>query len=55
LEGKEVISMYIWKEIRKLKMEGESIKGIAKKLRVSKNTIRKYLSNKDPPTYSFIR
>jgi transposase len=44
--------MYIWKEIRKLKNEGNSIKKIARILKLSKNTVRKYLRQESPPKYS---
>ena len=47
-----MISMYIWQEIWKLNMEGESIRGTARKLNVSKNTVRKYLRKKEPPKFS---
>lgn len=35
--------MYEWRQIKALKAEGVSIKKIARKLKLSKNTVRKYL------------
>lgn len=43
--------MYIWKKIVKLKQSGLGYKAIANQLGVSKNTVKKYLRMKTPPSY----
>ncbi len=40
--------MYKWQKVRTMRQKGESIKGIAKKLKLSKNTVRKYLRSDAP-------
>ncbi|HAU30898.1 MAG TPA: hypothetical protein DCW46_01120 [Desulfotomaculum sp.] len=37
--------MYRWQNIKTLKAEGISIKKIARPLKISRNTVRKYLMN----------
>jgi len=44
--------MHIWTRIKQLRQEGVSIKKIAKKLNLSKNTVRKYLRQSEPPNYN---
>jgi len=46
-----VISMYKWQQVTLLKEQGLSIKKIARKMQISKNTVRKYVRNPDPPTF----
>ncbi|RMG68091.1 MAG: IS21 family transposase, partial [Nitrospirae bacterium] len=43
--------MYKWQKVRVLRQKGESIKGIAKKLKISRNTVRKYLRSDAPPCF----
>ena len=47
-----MISMYKWFEVKKLKREGAGIKSIAKKLKISKNTVKKYLKSGMPPVFN---
>ena len=35
--------MYKWQQVKALRAKEESIKGIARQLNLSKNTVRKYL------------
>ncbi len=44
--------MYKWKEVRRLKAEGLGIKTIARKLNISKNTVKKYLKSSIPPVFN---
>ena len=44
--------MQIWVKIRQLKNEGKSKKKIARLLGISKNTVKKYLSQEAPPQYN---
>jgi transposase len=46
-----VISMYQWHQVKVLRAKGVSIKKIARQLKLSKNTVRKYLRSSDPPTF----
>lgn len=46
-----MISMYKWQQIKVLKTQGMGVKRIAKKLGISKNTVRKYLRSTDPPEF----
>lgn len=51
-KGEEgVISMYKWQRVKTMRQKGESIKGIAKKLKLSRNTVRKYLRSDAPPSF----
>lgn len=43
--------MYRWQQVKTLKAEGVSIKKIARLLKISKNTVRKYLRNPNPPQF----
>lgn len=43
--------MYKWQQIKVLKVQGVSIKKIARKLKLSKNTVRKYLRSPEPPHF----
>ncbi len=44
-----VLSMYKWHRVIKMKEEGIPIKRIAKQLKLSKNTVKKYLNSGNPP------
>lgn len=46
-----MISMYKWQRVKALRANGESVKGIARKLGISKNTVRKYLKSTEPPEF----
>ena len=50
-EVKEVISMYKWQRIKALHAQGVSIRKIAQTLGVSRNTVRKYLRDTNPPQF----
>ncbi len=43
--------MYKWQQVKALKTQGVSIKKIARKLKLSKNTVRKYLRSPEPPCF----
>ena len=43
--------MYKWQQVKTLRVQGVSIKKIARKLKLSKNTVRKYLRSDDPPEF----
>ena len=43
--------MYKWHQAKILRAKGASIKKIAKKLKLSKNTVRKYLRSLSPPKF----
>lgn len=44
--------MFKWKEVKRLKSEGFGIKIIARKLKISKNTVKKYLKSSTPPVFN---
>lgn len=46
-----MISMYKWHQIRVMRDKGAGIKRIARDLRISKNTVRKYLRSPAPPEF----
>lgn len=46
-----MLSMYRWYQIKVMHENGKGIKGIARELGVSKNTVRKYLRSSDPPKF----
>jgi transposase len=46
-----VLSMYRWQQVKILKAKGVGIKKIARLLKISKNTVRKYLRNPNPPQF----
>lgn len=46
-----MVSMYKWHQIRIMRERGKGIKTIAKALRVSRNTVRKYLRSAEPPEF----
>jgi transposase len=43
--------MYKWQQVKALRARGVSIKKIARKLKVSKNTVKKYLRSPEPPQF----
>ena len=43
--------MYKWQQVKSLRAKGESIKKIARLLKLSKNTVRKYLRQEGPPEF----
>jgi transposase len=47
-ETEGVISMYKWQQVKALRAKGTSIKKIMRKLKISRNTVRKYLRSPDP-------
>lgn len=46
-----MISMYKWQQVKVLSSQGISIKKIARQLKLSKNTVRKYLRSQQPPRF----
>ncbi len=44
--------MYKWQQVKTLRCDGVSIKKIARRLKLSKNTVRKYLRSSDPPEFN---
>lgn len=46
-----MISMYKWQQIKALRVKGVGIRGIAKKLGISRNTVRRYLRGTGPPEF----
>jgi transposase len=43
--------MYKWQQVKALRSQGESIKKIARQMKLSKNTVRKYLRSSEPPRF----
>ena len=46
-----MISMYKWQQVKTLKAQGVSIKEMTKRLKLSKNTVRRYLGSSEPPRF----
>lgn len=46
-----MISMYKWQQVKALKAQGVPIKQIVKQMKLSKNTVRKYLRSAEPPCF----
>lgn len=46
-----MLSMYKWQQVKALKTQGSSIKEIMRQLKLSKNTVRKYLRSSEPPRF----
>lgn len=46
-----MLSMYKWQQVKALRVQGVSIKKIASRLKLSKNTVRKYLRSPEPPQF----
>lgn len=43
--------MYKWQQVKALKAQGKSIKGIVRQMKLSKSTVRKYLRSSEPPHF----
>jgi transposase len=46
-----MISMYMWQQVKALRAQGFHVKQIARRLKISKNTVKKYLRSSDPPQF----
>lgn len=46
-----MISMYKWHQVRVMREKGAGVKEIARRLGISKNTVRKYLRSSGPPRF----
>ena len=44
-----MISMYKWQQVKVLQGQGKSIKEIMRRVKLSRNTVRKYMRSSDPP------
>jgi len=49
--GKEMVSMYLWQKIRTMQENRQGIKAIARTLKLSRNTVKKYLRSTEPPVF----
>ncbi len=47
-----MLSMYRWQQVKTMRADGFSIKKIARVLKISKNTVRKYLRDPEPPQFN---
>lgn len=43
--------MYMWQQVKALRQQGYHVKQIARRLKISKNTVKKYLKSSDPPEF----
>jgi len=43
--------MYMWQQVKALRSQGFHVKQIARRLKLSRNTVRKYLRGTDPPQF----
>lgn len=43
--------MYRWHRVKMMRNKGESIKKISRQLKISRNTVRKYIRSSDPPKF----
>jgi len=43
--------MYMWQQVKALRVQGFHVKQIARRLKLSRNTVRKYLRSADPPEF----
>ena len=43
--------MYMWQQVKALRQQGFHVKQIARRLKISKNTVKKYLRSSDPPEF----
>ena len=43
--------MYMWQQVKALRAQGFHVKQIARRLKLSRNTVRKYLRSADPPEF----
>jgi transposase len=46
-----MLSVYRWQQVKVMRSNGVSIKGIARRLKISKNTVRRYLRDPSPPVF----
>ncbi|MBU3931022.1 MAG: IS21 family transposase [Proteobacteria bacterium] len=46
-----MLSVYRWQQVKVMRSNGISIKGIARRLKISKNTVRRYLRDPSPPVF----
>ncbi len=46
-----MLSVYRWQQVKVMQSNGVSIKGISRRLKISKNTVRRYLRNPSPPVF----
>src|SRR4030042_1461779 len=46
-----MLSVYRWQQVKVMRSNGVSIKGIARRLKISKNTVRRYLRDPLPPVF----
>jgi transposase len=46
-----MISMYMWQQVKAMQAQGLHVKQIARRLKISKNTVKKYLRSSDPPEF----
>lgn len=46
-----MLSVYRWQQVKVMRSNGVSIKGIARQLKISKNTVRRYLRDPSPPVF----
>jgi predicted transcriptional regulator len=44
--------MHKWHQVKALRAKGKSIKGVARLMNLSKNTVRKYLRSNEPPRFN---
>ena len=49
--GKGMISMYLWQKIQAMRENRQGIKAIARTLKISRNTVKKYLRSAEPPVF----
>jgi len=43
--------MYMWQQVKAMQAQGLHVKQIARRLKISKNTVKKYLRSSDPPEF----
>ena len=43
--------MYMWQQVKALRAQGFHVKQIARRLKLSRNTVRKYLRSTEPPGF----
>jgi transposase len=50
-DKRRMISMYRWQQVKALRAQGFHVKQIARRLKLSRNTVRKYLRSTEPPEF----
>jgi transposase len=50
-DKRRMISMYVWQQVKALRAQGYHVKQIARRLKISRNTVKKYLRSSDPPQF----